>query len=78
MSPTTHLRCVRVFALLKESLQVKKDPLNSALRKCIYKTLHLLARLKVTFPPLPSNMADYERMYTKSSKISKSWLQLKT
>ena len=42
MSPTTHLRCVRVFALLKESLQVKKDPLNSALRKCIYKTLHLL------------------------------------
>ena len=49
--------CVCVFALLKESLQAKK-PLNLSQRKCIYKKLHLIIRLKVTLRSLPNNMDD--------------------
>ena len=49
--------CVCVFALFKESLQAKK-PLNLLQKKCIYKTLHLIIRLKSTFRSLPNNMDD--------------------
>ena len=63
ISPTTHLGvcgcvwvCVCVCSF--ERVVAGKKPLNLSQRKCIYKTLHLIIRLKVTLRSLPNNMDD--------------------